>query len=102
MSDGKTSPFGNGQGSVNGSSSGGHDFVANPTSGGSGGGHDFVANPQGTPTGPKPTDFTKESGPAQQTGQPPDVCPQSIPSGGRLPFKGPSKPLESGGKPFKL
>lgn len=62
MGDGKTSPFGNGQGAtMGGSAAGGNDFVRNPTgSGAKGAGNDFVRNPAGTASKEGGRDFSKE------------------------------------------
>ncbi len=68
--DGKTSPFGNGQGATAaGASGGGHDFTTDPKSSGAGGGG---------------RDFTKESRP--QTEAKVEVIPnaQEIPAGGKV------------------
>lgn len=93
---GKDSPFGNGNGAtMQGSSSGGHNFIEDPES----------AAPK---TGGR--DFTKESR-EQPTGQASDIDKTSVPQGGLLPFGGGDKwakkeedadgGIEPGTSPFK-
>lgn len=85
--DGKTSPFGNGDGSTSGSASGGHDFIKDNKSGAS---------------APKITDFTapiKMPPPDEQS-----YNPDSVPEGGDMPFSGEPQATDAGAarKPFKL
>lgn len=97
---GKTSPFGNESGATSkGAANGSHDFTKNPT-GNVGGAHDFVANPKPSNPGAAPQDFTKGAGATQKKGAAPDLCPQSVPTGGTTPFKG--APSATSKKPFKL
>lgn len=90
---GRDNPFGNGQGATPlGSSSGGNNFLTNPTGGGN----------------KKPgRDFTQEKPGEQPTG-PGGLNMSSVPAGGRMPFTDSSarevyfKPGQGGKKPFKL
>lgn len=113
IGDGKTSPFGNGKGAtMAGPSSGGHDFVKQPSSNaGGGGGHDFVKSPGPNPalnTGGK--DFTKGDVPEQKEGAAPDLCPESVADGGRFIHKDAPEgygdvgvgSIGHGKKPFKI
>ena len=108
--DGKTSPYGNGAGGSSGVSNGDGKFDATKTPSfgtqGGAGAQDFTKepsmadnkaggqydatkdpNPNGVPAADKGADCRN---------------PQSIPSGGTLPWKGAPAPLESGRKPFKI
>ncbi len=89
MADGKTSPFGNGDGNVGGGgASGAHDFTKDNTS-------------HSPKTGGR--DFTKEGGP--KTVKEVEANPASIPAGGPLPFKAPGASGNTGDtapkSPFK-
>jgi hypothetical protein len=84
---GSDSPFGNGEGAVTG--------VPPAT-----GGHDFLQDPASNAPASGGRDFTKETY-EQKTGSDP-VNPQSVPSGGTLPFTGEPAPLESPGSPFRI
>jgi hypothetical protein len=107
MAEGKTP--GNGAVSPFGDSKG-----ATQAAGGATGAHDFVTDPAGSgPGGGGGRDFTKESRPQPPDGPPKELCVESIPAGGRLPFpaadaKGPSaadvgtQVAVEKHKPFKL
>jgi len=90
---GSESPFGNGAGATSlGASSGGNNFLTNPTGNGrKGGGRDFTAE--------KPAPQPMGAGGINQ---------DTVPAGGRLPFASTTtrqvynKPGEAGKKPFKL
>lgn len=77
--DGKSSPFGNGNGNV--------------APGGSSGGNDFNRNPSGN--GPKGSvrNFVNQPAPKQPMGSPLDrVAPSSIPEGGTMPIQAMTPP----------
>lgn len=82
MGDGRTSPFGDGGGTM-----AGNDFVKNPAGGNPGGrGNDFLTRPEGEgPTGATPTDFAKGGKGPQKSGEAEDLNPESeIRDGGEL------------------
>ena len=84
--DGKTSPFGSPGG---GASSGGNDFVANPSPATGGGGNNFVEKPEGGGESGGANNFVEKPGgddmvPAQKTGT--YRNPTSVPAGGPTPF----------------
>jgi hypothetical protein len=93
MGDGKTS----GDGSSNPFRGGnmsktdkGNDFVKNPGGTKIGSGHDFIADPKGDSPMPKGPDFTNPEDAMigeQKSGELPSTCPESIPSGGKMPFQ---------------
>lgn len=112
---GKTSPFGNGDGKDRGTNMAGIDFVKNPAGNPSGrAGVDFIANPGGSgPSGQRPPDFAAQGDRTQKRGEDPDLDKSSIPAGngGKVlqadPNTGGARDIGVGSigdnrKPFKL
>jgi hypothetical protein len=92
--DGKTSPFGNGQGAT--------------AMAGSGSGNNFVTNPKGSgsagkgPGGPGGTGSIGDrwASRTQKSGSDPDVNPAEIPDGGPLPFGAATDGKDDPGNPI--
>lgn len=111
IGDGKTSPFGNGQGAVTMAASGGNNFTTNPSgSGDKSGGNDFTKNPGGNAARAGGRDFTKEAPQTQKSGEAPDLSSDGKPAGDRFAVRPPlsaSPDIGTGSsgnshKPFKL